>query len=235
MPRRILQLAASFVMMATAAGACAQFPLRREKPPVEDLSWMWQHAKPSPTNNGSALTGDPRFGEFVAKNFTAPQSFWDKNKPLPETVEDFLALPGEIVAEENRYISVDGCVIHFCPDHGMMWIDLGLPHPLAVFAAIDWIADNRPTDQAGSAYTMWVFSNRTLAQDRFPPPLTRSIARWTRHPSPGAKDLQNITRVFLIDSDGTPHPITPSAIGAHNALPPETTTEPEQASVKALP
>jgi hypothetical protein len=236
MLRRTLQLAAAFGMMATAAGVCAQLPLKRSKPAVEDLSWMWQYTKPSSHSSG-ALTGDPRFSEFVTKNFTAPQSFWDKDKPLPETVEDFLALPGAIVAEENRYLSVDGCVAHFCPDRGMMWIDLGVAHPLAVFAAIDWISENRPTDQVGSAYTMWVFSNRTLSPDHIPAPLTRSIARWTGHPSSGATDLQNITRVFFVDPDGTPHPVTPNTIGAHNSLPPETTTEPQQAStnIKALP
>lgn len=232
MPRRTLQLAAAALTMATAAGVCAQLPLKRNKPPVEDVSWMWQYTQPKFKGSGSALTGDARFEEFVEKNFTAPQTFWDKSKPLKETIGDFLTLPGAIVADDNRYITVDGCVLHFCTDRGLMWIDLGLPHPLAVFAAIDWIADNKPTDQAGSAYTMWVFSNRTLSPDRIPAPLTRSIARWTGEPPSGGGDLQNITRVFFVDPDGTPHPVGPSAIGAHNSLSPETTTT---ETIKALP
>jgi hypothetical protein len=72
---------------------------------------------------------------------------------------------------------------------------------------------------------MWVFPNHALDAEHVPAALTRSIARWTSQPSSGSNELQNITRVFLVDPDGTPHPVTPSAIGAHNILPEETRTE----------
>jgi hypothetical protein len=226
---RTLQFAAAALMIATAPGVRAQLHLPHKQQP-EDLSWMWQYTQPKFNGSGGFLTGDARFREFVEKNFNAPQTFWDKNKPLKETIGDFLTLPGAIVTDDNRYITVDGCVRHFCSDRGLMWIDLGVAHPLAVFAAIEWIADNKATDQTGSAYTLWVFSSRALQSDHIPAPLTRSIARWTGQPSSGGGDLQNITRVFVVDPDGAPHPVTPNAIGAYSALPAETTTEPQQAS-----
>ena len=76
---------------------------------------------------------------------------------------------------------------------------------------------------------MWVFSNQTLDPAHLPAALVRSIRRWTNQPSSGSTDLQNITRVFLVDPDGTPHQLTPSDIGAHNSLPAETHTDPTAA------
>ena len=32
--------------------------------------------------------------------------------------------PGKVLADENRYISISGCVIIFCPARGLLWVDL---------------------------------------------------------------------------------------------------------------
>lgn len=225
--RRMLQLAAVLLSIAVP-GVCVQLHLKHERPQVEDLSWMWQYTQPSSGSRENRLVQDPRFSPFLETHLKAPQSFWGKNKPLSEVVIEFLGVPGEVIGDENRYLNADGCVPHFCPDRGLLWVDLGLPHPLVVFAAIDWISDNKTTDENGAAYTMWLFSNRSLDPEHIPTALTRSIARWTSHPSSGDTHLQNITRVFFVDPDGTPHPVTPSAIGAHNELPAETTTGSDQ-------
>jgi hypothetical protein len=192
--RRTLQLAAVLLSIAVP-GVCAQLQLKHEKPQVEDLSWMWQYTQPNSASQKNKLILDTRFRPFLENHFKAPQSFWGKNKPLSDVVMEFLDVPGQVIGDDNRYLNADGCVPDFCPDRGLLWIDLGLPHPLVAFAAIHWISDNRTTDQDGATYTMWLFSN--------------------------------ITRVFFVDPDGTPHPVTPSTIGAHNELPAETTTEPD--------
>ena len=194
------------------------------KPAPEDLSWLWQYTQPGPGNRENELIGDPRFKALLKQNLTAPQSFWETNKPLSDVALEFLAVPGDVTGDENRYVSVTGCVPHFCPSRGLLWVDLGLAHPLIVFNAIDWIKENRATVDKGAAYALWIFPNRVLNPEHPPDALIRSIARWTSQPSPGSTELQNITRVFLVDPDGTPHPVTPSAIGAHNNLPAETTT-----------
>ncbi len=196
---------------------------RAEKP--DDLSWTWSYAGPG-GGGEQKLVKDPRFKPLLARSLTAPQSFWGAGKSLAEVAEEFLSGPaGAVIAEDNRYLSADACVQAFCADRGLLWIDLGLPRPLVVFAATDWISDNRSVDQADAAYTLWLFSNRALGRDPVPPALRRSVERWTATPTVGEQTLKNITRVFVVDPDGTPHAMSPARIGAHNSLPAETSSE----------
>ncbi len=197
---------------------------RAEK--AEDLSWMWTYASALPGSDENRLALDTRFKPFLKHYLTAPQSFWGEGRPLDEAASAFLTgPPGTVINDDNRYLTADACVQSFCPDRGMLWVDFGLPQPLIVFAAIDWISDNKTVDQADAAYTMWVFSNRAMALDHLPPALCRSVARWTAQPTAPGEALENITRVFVVDPDGTPHPVSPATLGAHNTLPAETSSE----------
>ena len=196
---------------------------RAEKP--EDLSWLWMYASPAPGGDEYKLALDPRFGPFLRRYLTAPQTFWGAGRPLAEAASNYLSgPPGAVINDENRYLSADACVPHFCPNRGLLWVDLGLPHPLVVFAATDWISENKTVNQPDAAYTLWVFSNRALSLDHLPPALRRSVARWTTTSLSEGEPLENITRLFVVDPDGTPHAITPDTLGAHNTLPVETGT-----------
>lgn len=195
----------------------------------QDVSWLWQYTEPATPGQKSAyrendLVNDPRFVPFLKQNLTTMQTFWGSGTPLPEVARDFLTVPGDVVGENARYITADGCVEHFCPNRGLLWVDIALARPLVIFVAIDWITENRATDDKNSTYTLWVFSNQVLDLNRLPAAFVRSIRRWTGRPSSGSDDLQNITRVIVVDPDGTPHPLAPAAVGAHNDLPPETST-----------
>ena len=219
---------AALLLTATAAGAQLHSPqvnLPHKQHP-EDLSWLWPYTQPAPTGNENALIFDPHFKPFLAAHLTAPQSFWNAEtkhpKPLAEVALEFLAVPGNVLAEDNRYLTADGCVQHFCPDRGLLWVDTGTPKPLVAFAAIDWISDNRATDDKHAAYTLWLFPNRALDLAHPPPALVRAITQWTARPSSGSQDLQNITRLIVVDPDGAAHPVAPTLFGAHNALPAET-------------
>ncbi len=223
-----LHLAALLLLPGAAAPAQLHSPqINLHRHHAEDLSWLTHYTTPTPDGNENALAHDPRLKALLQQNLTAPQSFWGQNKPLAEVALDFLGgPPGRVFADSNRYLNADACVAHFCPNRGLLWIDTALPHPLVVFSAIDWISDNRATGDKNSAYSLWVFPNRPLDPAHIPAALTRSIARWTAEPSSGSVDLQNITRVLLVDPDGTPHTLAPSTIGAHNTLPAETSNEP---------
>ena len=197
---------------------------RAEKP--DDLSWLWTYASPLPGSDENRLALDPRFRPFLKRYLTAPQSFWGAGRPLSEVATNFLSgPPGVVISDENRYLSADACVPHFCPNRGLLWVDLGLPRPLVVFAAVDWISENKAVDQPDAAYTLWVFSNRALSLEHLPLALRRSVTRWSETPSSEGEPLENITRVFVVDPDGTPHAIPPEALGAHNTLPAETNAE----------
>jgi hypothetical protein len=211
--RRILQLAAAALLLTTAAPAMrAQLHLKHDKPQVEDLSWMWQYTQPTPTGNENGLLSDARLKPFLAEHLTAPQSFWSKGKSLADTALEYLGRPRSVVADESRYITATGCVQEFCPNRGLLWVDLGSPHPLIIFAATNWIAENKATDQPGANYTLWIFSSRTLDPAHLPRRLTRSIAPWAVEPIADGT-VEQFANVILVDPDGQPHQIQPADIG----------------------
>ena len=215
-----LQLAAvlhTLMPMATLAQISVSDLKKEKKPPKENVEWLWQYSPPPPDGRENQLVLDPRFRPFLAQYLTAPQSFWGSQKAgyksLAETALDFLSVPDKVLADDNRYVTITGCVYRFCPSRGLLWVDLGSPHPLVVFAAIDWVKDNKTPDQADAEYTMWLFSNHPIDPDHIPAALTHSIARWTAEPPSGSKVIQRITNAILVDPDGAPHQITPATIG----------------------
>ena len=130
-------------------------------------------------------------------------------------------MPDKVIADDNRYLTITGCVFRFCPARGLLWVDLNGQHPLVVFNAIDWIKDSKTPDQPGAEYTLWVFPNHPIDPEHIPAALTHSIARWTAHPPQGNREIQQIRNAILVDPDGTPHDIPPASIGTNTfTLPP---------------
>jgi len=221
--RRLLQLAAALLLVATLAPAFAA--PKPAKPAPENVEWIWQYTPDDTNKQGreNDLVQDDRFRPFLDQFLTAPQTFWGapvngKYRSLASTALDHLTVPGSVLADDNRYISVSGCVVHFCPARGLLWIDLNGAHHLVVFAAIDWIKAGKPTSDPAAEYTLWVFPNQPLtiaANGAQHPPaaLIRALARWTAQPLPGSAIVQNITHAILVDPDGTPHQVAPSALG----------------------
>jgi hypothetical protein len=237
---RLLQLAAAILLTTTLTHAQTQplaptpppqsKPNKKEKPQREDVEWIWQYTPDDVHKDGreNDLVQDPRFMPLLQQFLTAPQTFWGfpingRYRSLPNTALDHLTVPGPVFTEGNRYITVTGCTVHFCPARGLLWVDLGGPHDrtsdhLVVFAALDWIKEGRPTTDPAAEYTLWVFPNQPLSIAAGPaqhPPaaLTKSIARWTATPLAGSGIVQNITHAILVDPDGTPHEVAPSALG----------------------
>jgi hypothetical protein len=191
-------------------------PAKRTKRQRGDVEWLWQYSPPPAEGREHELIQDPHFLPFLQQNFTAPQSFWGlqtdgQRKTLAQTAYDFLAIPGKVLADENRYITATGSVFHFRPSRGLLFVDLNGVQPLAVFAAIDWIRDSKTTDQPDAEYTLWIFPNRVLgtelAPHSLPPPLQRSLIRWMTEPLPGSGIVEKVTAAILVDPDGTPHQI----------------------------
>jgi hypothetical protein len=213
----------SFCLVCSATLAPAAAP--KPKPVREDVEWLWQYTPDAVNKDGreNELVQDPRFMPFLQQFLTAPQSFWGyaingRYRSLPNTALDHLTVPGKIFADENRYLTITGCTVHFCPARGLLWVDLnGKQEHLVVFAALDWIKEGRPTSDPAAEYTLWLFPNQSLSitgNGAHPPPaLMKSIARWTAQPLAGSGIVQNITHAILVDPDGTPHEVPPSALG----------------------
>jgi hypothetical protein len=232
--KRLLQLAAAFFLIGTLAPAHAA--PKKDKPVREDVEWLWQYTPDAVNKDGreNNLVQDVRFMPLLQQFFTAPQTFWGqpmngRYRSLPNTVLDHLSVPDKVIATDNRYLSISGCVVHFCPARGLLWMDLNGSHHLAVFAAIDWSKQGRPTTDPAAEYTLWLFSNDPLtlpgAGAHPPPALIKDIARWTAQPLAGSGIVQNITHAILVDPDGTPHEVAPSTLGVAPPAKSETTTE----------
>jgi hypothetical protein len=223
MTRRTQLVAAVLISFLATAATHAQISSpqikKDKKAPKENVEWLWQYGPPPVEGRETQLVLDPRFRPFLAQYLTAPQTFWGSEKtgykPLAETALDFLSMPDKVLSDENRYLTITGCVFRFCPSRGMLWVDLNGPHPLVIFAAIDWIKDSKVPSEPGAEYTLWVFPNRPIEPDHIPTAFIHSIARWTAQPSSGSTVIQQIRNAILVDPDGTPHTVMPAATGAN--------------------
>jgi hypothetical protein len=242
---RLLQLATTLLLTATFAAAFAESAPKKEKPGREDVEWLWQYTPDAANKDGreNELVQDPRFMPFLEQFLTAPQTFWGfpingRYRSLPNTALDHLTVPDKVVADENRYLSISGCVVHFCPARGLLWVDLnGKQQHLVVFSAIDWNKEGHPANDPAAEYTLWVFPNQPLTVQsgpaQHPPPaLMKDIARWAAQPLPGIGTVQNITHAILVDPDGTPHEVPPSALGIQPPPHPETDTDNSSPALK---
>jgi hypothetical protein len=212
-----------FFLASTFTSAQIEKPKKQAK---EDIEWLWQYSPPPAEGRENDLVLDPHFRPFLAQYFTAPQTFWGNPKtgykPLAETALDFLSIPGKVLADDNRYLSITGSVFRFNPSRGLLWVDLNGAHPLMAFAAIDWVKEGKTPNEPGAEYTLWVFPNHPIDPAHIPPALTHSVARWTADPPAGSTVIQHITNAILVDPDGTPHQIPPASIGANTFTKPQT-------------
>lgn len=238
---RTLQLVAA-VLLTTAAAACAQIinpdkmvappprnPARPPVKPADDLQWLWAYAKPVPNGRATALRMDDRFHSLLVHNFHQPQAMWAHREPLDAVVPLFLSRYAVVTAEGNRYLTIDGCVPSFCPAHGLLWMDLGSPHPLMVFAAVNWTAESHTTDQTAADYDLWLYPNRDLSAGALPFALTDSIAHWDARLAAAHRLVPHIAHAVLVEPNGAPLALTPSLVGANTIAPQPDTITPHDA------
>ncbi|MDR3745411.1 MAG: hypothetical protein P4K80_04690, partial [Acidobacteriaceae bacterium] len=121
--RRPLQFVVALLLLTTLAPAQTG---KKQKPAREDVEWIWQYTPDDVNKQGreNDLVEDTRFRPLLEQFLTAPQTFWGqpingKYRSLANTALDHLTVPGSVLADENRYVSISGCVVHFCPARGL--------------------------------------------------------------------------------------------------------------------
>jgi len=245
--RRTLQLAALTLLLTAAAGLRAQItspdtlgPKTPRNPangplvkPTDSLQWLWAFAKPEPIGRASDLRLDARFHALLTNNFNRPQAFWGPepgaNQPLDAIISLFLSRYGTVTKQKNRYLTIDGCVPDFCAAHGLLWVDLGTPHPLVIFAAINWSPESHTTDEAAANYSLWLYPNRELSADELPLAFTESLAHWDARLAAAHRIVPHIAHAVLVEPNGAPYALVPSLVGANTIAPqPDTTASDEQ-------
>jgi hypothetical protein len=196
--------------------------------PVDDLQWLWQYAQPAPIGRANDLRLDARFQYFLLTAFKQQQFIWgppNTHEPLATIIPLFLTKYGSVASTSNRYLTADGCVPSFCAASGLLWIDLGRPHPLAVFAAVNWNPDAHTVDEPTADYNLYLYSNHPLSPDALPLALTEAIAHWNIRLAAAHRLVPHIAHALLIQPDGTPNPLDPAMAGANSISPqPDTTT-----------
>ena len=242
--RRTLQLAAALLLSAAAhAQITSPDKLVAPKPanpadhapvkPTDSLQWLWAYSKPEPNGRATELRLDEHFQTLLRENFHLRQTMWGsehgQNQPLDVIIPLFLSRYGTVTAEGNRYLSIDGCIPSFCAAHGLLWVDLGSPHPLMVFAAVNWTTKSHTTDEAAADYNLWLFSNRELSADALPFALTGSLAHWDARLAAAHRLVPHIAHAVLVQPSGAPLALTPSLIGANTIAPQPDTITPREA------
>ena len=160
---------------------------------------------------------------MIESEFKQPQAFWGKQIPIASVIPRFLDRYGEVNTKRNRYLTVDGCVPSFCAAHGMLWVDLGQPDPLLVFAAVNWTTENHTVDEADADYNLWLFTSRQLSADALPFALVSAISDWDFRLAQAHRGVPHILHAILVEPDGQPYPLNPALVGA-NSLPPQLDT-----------
>jgi hypothetical protein len=147
-----------------------------------DTSWVRDFASPSQGSQKgreNQLNGDPRFRELLRSSLPQHQFFWRDHgrlTSLPELVQIFMGVPGDVLLDQNRYVTIDGCVPHACSVRGMLWIDTApSKQPSLIFVATS--AFRPGPGETESLVHLWLYSSTPLWQ-KLPPQFLSSLTQW---------------------------------------------------------
>jgi hypothetical protein len=183
---RIFGMILAVAVSGIVAGAFAQSAHAPAAAPDtrRDASWARSFAAPgAPSANGgdigdeNRLVNDPRFELLLKASFPQKQWIWferGKLLSLPDMVQFFLGVPGDALLDENRYVTLDGCVPHDCDDRGMLWMDTGNERALLIFAGTGMVRSNDGSSQTH----LWIYTSEKLNWQHMPTSFLASLHRW---------------------------------------------------------
>jgi hypothetical protein len=173
----------SCLLLASAVGASASAQQRQAHTATPDAAWLRASASPyNPSDMQqdsmpSMLNWDPRLRALLRASFHQRQWFWYdhyKFTPLPELIPILMGIPGDAILDDQRYMTLDGCLAHVCDaDRGVLWIDTGVRPAQLIFTAV-----NINSGDLGNTSHLWVFGSSKLDWQHLPGPFLKSLARW---------------------------------------------------------
>lgn len=181
------------------------------------ISWIRDFATPSSEQkNGpeNQLNWDPRFRALLQSSFPQRQFFWrDRGHflDLPSLIQSFIEVPGKVLLDQGRYVTVDGCVPRDCGNRGLVWIDTvaekGAP---VIFAATNYIGGSAGRD--GDVH-LWLFSSALLDWQKMPSQFLSSLTRWWNQPA------RTIALVTLVQPSSEMVDLSPSVFAFKQSTP----------------
>jgi hypothetical protein len=201
-----------------------------------DAQWAKSHvAKCSagPDNCGliSGITGDQHFLELLRHSLPQSDSWWVNDyrghSSVTNAVLAFLGMPEATYFDDDRYLTITGCVPHVCPVKGMLWIDTGTHPSTVIFVGEDGVAGSLKGE---SGYHVYLYTSREITTyyagkrhiEIFAPEFLKSLARW--HDASISKyDDQKIILVTIVWPNGATHDLfwsdllKPSTLPANNS------------------
>lgn len=187
---------------------------------MPDTSWVRAFASPSPGSDKgreNQLDWDPRFRALLQSSLPQNQFFWRDHgrfTPLPALVQTFTAVPGSVLLDDDRYVTINGCVPQDCDDRGLVWIDTApATRPLLIFVATGNI--NNGPGETGSPIHLWLFSSTALNWQKMPSQFLSSLTQWWNRTSPaGAGSVpETVVLITLVQPSGEMVDLSPSLFG----------------------
>lgn len=186
---------------------------------ASDAAWVRTYTIPAgqlkPPTQGQVqgrendLNWDPRFLPLLKSAFPQKQWFWFDHHhftPVANLIQTFIGVPGDVVLDNNRYVTADGCVPHDGFDRGMLWIDTGANPAHIIFVATQLISSLGPGDE-----TLWLFSSAHLNWTDLPPAFLTSLKRW-QDKNNATGYPQHITIATLVQPSGEQINLTPPSL-----------------------
>lgn len=188
MTARILIFGMLLLILGSTSQCTSAQAANRQTPAISsDRNAAWIRAfaaagPPSAAGTGigdeNKLLSDSRFTSLLKSSFPQKQWFWYdhwKLTPLPEMMQIFMGVPGNTVLDDNRYVTLDGCVPHDCyMNRGMIWIDTESNPAVLIFAGINPVSSNTPPFRSH----LWIYPSRKLNWQQIPASYLSSLHRW---------------------------------------------------------
>jgi hypothetical protein len=173
--------------------------------------WLLSYDGQNTTGNArNELQNDPKFRALLQRNLPQQALFLPGHRSVGIAIRDFIGDTPVIL--RNRYLTIDGCVRHDCPElSGYLWIDALSPRNDLFFAALEAIPGEGIGPKSPSLSHLWIFQNSPLRDDFL----------FAEDESPANEFLyafqdwfdeiggRHIVSVMLVGSDGKMKPLLP--------------------------
>ena len=142
------------------------FAQERTEPSLDRSErWLLSYGSQNATEKvGRALQNAPRFKALLQRDLPQQALFLPGNRSVGNAILDFIG--DTPVVLRDRYLTVDGCVRHVCPQlSGYLWIDTLSPHNDLYFAVLEAVPGEGIGPKSPSLFHLWIFQNTPLVQD----------------------------------------------------------------------